>query len=127
MDYGAFVELQGVQPRREGLVHISCISRNRIGHPRDVLQRDDRVKVKVTQISGGKISLNMKDVDQETGEELTNQRTANPYFSTPEQPRGAMPNVRRKRMSSWERFEYQQLLSSGVLTPEEQKALEAEG
>ena len=121
MDYGAFVVLQGVQPRREGLVHISCISRNRIGHPRDVLQRDDRVKVKVTQISGGKISLNMKDVDQETGEELTNQRTANPYFSTPEQPRGAMPNVRRKRMSSWERFEYQQLLSSGVLTPEEQK------
>ena len=67
MDYGAFVELQGVQPRREGLVHISCISRNRIGHPRDVLQRDDHVKVKVTQINGGKISLNMKDVDQETG------------------------------------------------------------
>ena len=27
-----------------------------------------------------------------------------------------MPNVRRKRMSSWERFEYQQLLSSGAFT-----------
>ena len=115
MDYGVFVELRNVSPPREGLVHISNISRNRIGHPRDVLHRDQHVKVKVTQISGNRISLSMKDVDQETGEELVSSPIPPPPSRAP------LPTVRRKRMSSWERFEYNQLLSSGVLTPEEQK------
>ena len=115
MDYGVFVELRNISPRREGLVHISNIARNRIGHPRDVLHRDQQVKVKVTQISGNRISLNMKDVDQETGEEITSSPIPPPPSRAP------LPNVRRKRMSSWERVEYNQLLSSGVLTPEEQK------
>ena len=136
MDYGAFVELLHVQPHSEGLVHVSNICLERVGHPRDVLDRNQRVKVKVTQIVNKKISLSMRDVDQATGKDISQQLpSSNPYArSDRDFPRGGdhgdhgdgargppPPNIRRKRMSSWERFEYQQLVNSGVLSAEDQK------
>ncbi|ORX67424.1 hypothetical protein DL89DRAFT_44531 [Linderina pennispora] len=46
-DFGAFVALEGVRGRVEGLVHISAIQKGvRLGNPREVLDRDQRVKVK---------------------------------------------------------------------------------
>lgn len=62
MNYGAFVNLgNGV----DGLVHISQISsEKRLKHPSEVLKVGDKVKVKVTAVKDGKISLSMKALDE---------------------------------------------------------------
>ncbi|KAJ2859454.1 DEAH-box ATP-dependent RNA helicase prp22 [Coemansia aciculifera] len=71
-DFGAFVSLDGVKGRTEGMVHVSAIQRNvRVGNPREVLERGQSVKVKVVSIVGSKLGLSMKDVDQGTGADLT--------------------------------------------------------
>lgn len=127
MDYGAFIELLGVYPPREGLCHISNIAPQRIHHPNDVLQRDQRVKVKVTQISGNRISLSLKDVDQRTGEDLGNvprRYDSSTGVTGPSEPTRAPP--KRKRLSSYERFEMEQLIASGVMTAAEQAQMMAQ-
>lgn len=56
--YGAFVDLgNGLS----GLVHISQICEKRIKKPSEVLSVGDRVKVKVTAVKGGKLSLSIKE------------------------------------------------------------------
>ncbi|KAJ2851034.1 DEAH-box ATP-dependent RNA helicase prp22 [Coemansia brasiliensis] len=71
-DFGAFVALDGIRGRIEGLVHISAIQKGvRLDNPRQVLERGQRVKVKIMSITGSKLGLSMKDVDQETGEDLS--------------------------------------------------------
>lgn len=56
--YGAFVDLgNGLS----GLVHISQICEKRIKKPSEVLSVGDRVKVKVTAVKDGKISLSIKE------------------------------------------------------------------
>lgn len=118
MDYGVFIELYDVYPRKEGLCHISNISQTRIRHPSDVVHRDELVKVRITQISGSKISLSMKDVNQLTGEPIT-QSIVQSSHATERTP---LPPVRRKRASSAERFEIEQLIASGVMSVQEQQA-----
>ena len=55
--YGAFVNMgDGLS----GMVHVSQISEKRIKSPDAVLSVGDKVKVKVTAIKDGKISLSMK-------------------------------------------------------------------
>ncbi|KAJ2504892.1 DEAH-box ATP-dependent RNA helicase prp22, partial [Coemansia sp. RSA 2052] len=71
-DFGAFVSLDGVKGRTEGMVHVSAIQRSvRVGNPREVLERGQSVRVKVVSIVGSKLGLSMKDVDQGTGADLT--------------------------------------------------------
>jgi ATP-dependent RNA helicase DHX8/PRP22 len=53
-----------------GMVHVSNIVTGRISSPSEVVKRNDRVKVKVMSIAGNKNGLSMKDVDQQTGEDL---------------------------------------------------------
>lgn len=56
--YGAFVDLgNGLS----GLVHISQICEKRIKKPSEVLSVGDRVKVKVTAVKDGKLSLSIKE------------------------------------------------------------------
>lgn len=56
--YGAFVDLgNGLS----GLVHISQICEKRIKKPSEVLSVGDRVKVKVTAVKNGKLSLSIKE------------------------------------------------------------------
>lgn len=56
--YGAFVDLgNGLS----GLVHISQICEKRIKRPSEVLSVGDRVKVKVTAVKDGKLSLSIKE------------------------------------------------------------------
>ena len=56
--YGAFVDLgNGLS----GLVHISQICEKRIKKPSEVLSMGDRVKVKVTAVKDGKLSLSIKE------------------------------------------------------------------
>ncbi|CAO1638269.1 unnamed protein product [Parajaminaea phylloscopi] len=71
-DFGAFVALEGVQGKWEGMVHIGSIAQGqRLNHPSDLLTRNQRVKVKVMSVAGTRLSLSMKDVDQHSGQDLT--------------------------------------------------------
>tara|TARA_B100001013_G_scaffold265528_1_gene167519 strand:- start:2144 stop:2383 length:240 start_codon:yes stop_codon:yes gene_type:complete len=61
MEYGAFVN---ILPGKDGLVHISQISEERVNNVRDVMAEGDDVQVKVLDIDGqGRVKLTMKDVD----------------------------------------------------------------
>ena len=69
--FGCFVALEGFRRKVEGLVHISQLRREgRVASVDEVVSRGQKVKVKILTITGGKMSLTMKDVDQETGQDL---------------------------------------------------------
>jgi len=69
--FGCFVQLEGLRRRWEGLVHISQLRREgRVANASDVVSRGQKVLVKVLSVGGQKVSLSMKDVDQETGKDL---------------------------------------------------------
>ncbi|KAH0981259.1 hypothetical protein GBA52_008436 [Prunus armeniaca] len=69
MDTGCFVQLNDLRGK-EGLVHVSQMATRRISNAKDVVKRDQEVYVKVISISGQKLSLSMRDVDQHTGKDL---------------------------------------------------------
>lgn len=71
VQFGCFVQIEGLRRRWEGLVHISQLRREgRVTQAQDVVQRGQKVRVKVLSVAGQKVSLSMKDVDQDTGEDL---------------------------------------------------------
>ncbi|TMW55938.1 hypothetical protein Poli38472_008586 [Pythium oligandrum] len=146
MDFGVFVELDESfgGDRKEGLVHVSNLSAQRVSNPKDFARRGQRVKVKVISISNGKISLSMRDVDQRTGEDLMPSRSAEGSQRARQDAGGksdykswinpSAPGMQRyndddeedskpqravKRMSSPERWEARQLINSGVLSIED--------
>ena len=60
---------------KDGLVHISEIAPKRIAKVTDVINEGDEVFVKVIGFDDrGKIKLSMKRVDQETGEEIVEEK-----------------------------------------------------
>ncbi|MFR5683253.1 MAG: polyribonucleotide nucleotidyltransferase [Clostridia bacterium] len=62
MPFGAFVD---VGCGKEGLLHISKISKQRINKVEDVLKEGDKVKVKVYEIDDqGRVNLTAKDLDE---------------------------------------------------------------
>jgi len=82
VDFGAFVNFMG---GKDGLVHVSEIKNERVEKVSDVLSEGQEVKVKVLEIDPrGKVRLSMRVVDQETGEELEDNRPAR----EPREPRG---------------------------------------
>jgi len=61
MDFGAFVT---ILPGKDGLVHISQISNERVEKVSDKLAEGDEVRVKVLEVDRqGRVRLSMKDVD----------------------------------------------------------------
>jgi len=63
MDFGAFVN---ILPGKDGLVHISQISHERVENVSDKLREGDTVRVKVLEVDKqGRIRLSMKAVDGE--------------------------------------------------------------
>ncbi|HET7060420.1 MAG TPA: polyribonucleotide nucleotidyltransferase [Candidatus Saccharimonadales bacterium] len=65
MDFGAFVQ---IMPGKDGLVHISELSEERVGKTSDVVKEGDKVDVKLVAIDDrGRLQLSMKAVkrDQE--------------------------------------------------------------
>jgi len=68
VDFGAFVNFLG---SRDGLVHISNLTEGRVNKTTDVINEGDEVYVKCIGFDDrGKVKLSMKEVDQETGEEV---------------------------------------------------------
>ena len=61
-DFGAFVDIgEGVT----GLLHVSQISQKRIKSPADVLKVGQKVRVKITKVADGRVSLSMKAIEDE--------------------------------------------------------------
>eukprot|EP00123_Amoebidium_parasiticum_P017098 comp23708_c0_seq1/m.40778 comp23708_c0_seq1/g.40778 ORF comp23708_c0_seq1/g.40778 comp23708_c0_seq1/m.40778 type:complete len:1218 (-) comp23708_c0_seq1:134-3787(-) len=140
LDFGAFVRINGVEGNREGLVHISAIRpEGRVLHTGDVLKDRQEVKIKVLSVTGNKISLTMKEVDQKTGEDLKpsvrgSGANSEPLSGAknPDKPslvRSAFSTLPAeykeqkdtaaakgiKRLTSPERWEIKQLIAAGVL------------
>lgn len=62
MDFGAFVNFMG---NRDGLVHISELSPERVGKVTDIVKEGDMVRVKVLGFDDrGKVKLSMKNIPQ---------------------------------------------------------------
>lgn len=132
-DFGAFVALDGVRGRAEGLVHVSNITGARLESPTEIVRRNQRVKVKVMSIAGSKYSLSMKDVDQQSGADLSpHLHVRSPEEAAAEERRSAAraasgsnatpllhvderKSRNAKRLSSPERFEIKQLIASGAV------------
>ncbi|KAJ9138456.1 Helicase associated domain-containing protein [Pleurostoma richardsiae] len=132
-DFGAFVNLHGIRGKVDGLVHVSAlVEGQRVSHPSDLLSKGQTVKVKVIKIEGNRIGLSMKEVDQETGQDLAPQARiesganmealggrkgyGNLIEDKPVSFQDMPPPPRRqkKRMTSPERWEIRQLIASGV-------------
>ncbi|XP_055920622.1 ATP-dependent RNA helicase DHX8 [Eupeodes corollae] len=134
--FGCFVQLFGLRKRWEGLVHISQLrSEGRVTDVTEVVNRGSMVKVKVISITGQKVSLSMKEVDQVSGEDLNplshaptkdqDLRDRNPDRpiggTSMLQLQGNVDNEddesrkRVTRISSPERWEIKQMISSGVI------------
>ncbi|CAD6244696.1 unnamed protein product [Miscanthus lutarioriparius] len=140
MDTGCFVRLEDVRGGREGLVHVSQMASRRVANAKEVVKRDQEVYVKVVSVKGQKLSLSMRDVDQDTGKDLLPMQRGgddaprvNPsggngsgmgsgkrlglsgIVITEEDEAAPMSRRPLKRMSSPERWEAKQLIASGVL------------
>ena len=65
-DYGAFVDLGGI----DGLLHVTDISYKRVGHPSEVINIGDTVKVQIIRINREtqRISLGMKQLENDPWE-----------------------------------------------------------
>tara|TARA_R110000787_G_scaffold63679_11_gene144216 strand:- start:317177 stop:319324 length:2148 start_codon:yes stop_codon:yes gene_type:complete len=71
VDFGAFVNFLGP---RDGLVHISELTDSRVEKVTDVINEGDEIKVKLIGIDDrGKVKLSMRVVNQETGEDISDQ------------------------------------------------------
>lgn len=138
MDTGCFVQLEGFRGK-EGLVHVSQMATRRIANAKDVVKRDQEVHVKVISVSGNKLSLSMRDVDQNSGKDLLPLKRSEEEDVSRRNPsslnddggmRGriglsgikiteeeVVVQSRRplKRMSSPEMWEAKQLIASGVM------------
>jgi ATP-dependent RNA helicase DHX8/PRP22 len=136
-DFGCFVNLLGVKGKVDGLVHVTqMVEGARVNHPSDIVSRFQEVKVKVVKMENGRLSLSMKEVDQQSGRDLApGKRIAqgsNFASGANSQGLGGIPgldsavpvvedgynsrkNGTRKRMTSPERWEIQQLIASGVI------------
>lgn len=132
--FGCFVQLEGLKRRWEGLVHISQLRREgRVASASDVVSRGQKVLVKVLNIGGQKVSLSMKDVDQETGRDLNPVvAVAKPeedekHLRNPDRPTSLLElqgnwdedetysRKRVQRLSSPEKWEIKQMLAASCI------------
>lgn len=127
------------------MVHVSNIQAGaRANSAADLLNRGKTVKVKVMSIAGSRIGLSMKDVDQATGRDLTPHLSVKSEAELEEERQRSLqvssganamplrgrddgPPVRTaKRLTSPERWEIKQLISSGAIDPSEYPELDEE-
>ncbi|RQD67199.1 MAG: 30S ribosomal protein S1 [Tindallia sp. MSAO_Bac2] len=75
VDFGAFIE---IEPGLDGLVHISQISEEHVAKPSDVLQKGQKVMVKILDINteDQRMSLSMSAIEKDKKEEEEKQEAA---------------------------------------------------
>ncbi|XP_076154498.1 ATP-dependent RNA helicase DHX8-like [Alosa pseudoharengus] len=139
MQFGCFVHLEGLRKRFEGLVHVSELRKEgRVANVADVVSKGQKVKVKVLSFTGTKTSLSMKDVDQETGEDLNPNRRKNllgegtedamrnpdrpvdlNLTQVPELEEDTMERKRLTKITDLEKWEIKQMIAANVLSKED--------
>ncbi|NCA67932.1 MAG: S1 RNA-binding domain-containing protein, partial [Clostridia bacterium] len=92
--FGAFVSLE---PRIDGLVHVSNMSDKRINAPSDILSVGDEIEAKIINIKDNRIALSIKDVNavEEVRERDDNRPSRTKKFDKPigeRKPRKGNPN-----------------------------------
>nr|CAI5828306.1 unnamed protein product [Callosobruchus analis] len=138
--FGCFVQLEGLRRRWEGLVHISQLrSEGRVTNVSEVVSKGSKIKVKVLSVTGQKVSLSMKDVCQMTGKDLNPLSHATMEQEdkdrNPDHPMVSSTSILRlpvnvdeneedsrkrvMRISSPERWEIKQMISSGCIDKSE--------
>ncbi|KAI4460488.1 atp-dependent rna helicase [Holotrichia oblita] len=138
--FGCFVQLEGLRRRWEGLVHISQLrAEGRVTNVSEVVSRGNKVKVKILSVTGQKVSLSMKDVCQMSGRDLNPLSHApaerEDKDRNPDRPVNSGTSVLRlpvgideseedsrkrvTRISSPERWEIKQMISSGCIDKSE--------
>jgi len=136
MQFGCFVQLKAFKKKTEGLVHLSNLrEEGRVTNVNDVVQRHQRVKVKVIGINGTKLSLSMKEADQFNGKDLNplntrrlkgelDARQAAESTRNPDRPDNFVPvadddmnvsNKKVKQISDFEKWELKQLMSANAI------------
>jgi len=119
------------------MVHVSNIQTGaRANSAADLLSRGKPVKVKVMSVAGSRVGLSMKDVDQATGRDLTPHlrikseaemeeeriqaaRVGTGTNALPLRSKDDAPVRSAKRLTSPERWEIKQLISSGAIDASE--------
>jgi polyribonucleotide nucleotidyltransferase len=67
LDFGAFVQ---IMPGKDGLVHVSELSEERVEHPGDVVKEGDRVTVKLVEIDDrGRLKLSTRAAARELADQ----------------------------------------------------------
>ena len=68
-NFGAFARVEGAEGSVEGLIHISELSSRMIGHPREVVQEGDEVKLKILRIEPERrrLGLSLRQTEDEEG------------------------------------------------------------
>jgi len=95
MQFGCFVQLEGLRKRHEGLVHVSHLRREgRVSDVSEVVQKGQKVMVKVLSITGTRMSLSIKDVNQETGEDMNPKKLLEGGDGDDDERNPDRPNVR---------------------------------
>lgn len=139
-DFGCFVNLIHVKGKVDGLVHVSAMSEGKVNHPSDLVSRGQEVWVKVMKMQDKRISLSMAEVDQASGQDLAPHRRlagtgansmalgqeansmdryGNLTTTVPVVEGNGLAKKSRKRMTSPERWEMQQLIASGIIPAQE--------
>ncbi|XP_034939713.1 ATP-dependent RNA helicase DHX8 [Chelonus insularis] len=145
VSFGCFVQLEGLKRRSEGLVHISQLRREgRVTNASDVVSKGQKVLVKVLKIVGPKISLSIKDVDQETGRDLNPEipdiktEEDEKHLRNPDRPTTLFElqgNIdedethsrkRVQRLSSPEKWEIKQMMAANCIDRSELPEFDAE-
>jgi ATP-dependent RNA helicase DHX8/PRP22 len=72
MEYGAFIQMETAEGPKEGLCHLTELTKETrmVARAADWVQRNQSVFVKIIGLAGSKVNISMREVDQETGEDL---------------------------------------------------------
>jgi len=146
MEYGAFISFESAEGRKEGLAHLSELSAETrmVSRAADWVQRNQWVWIKIIGIAGSKLNLSLREVNQETGEDLKPRNkkgddeaddndVSNPMRKRKRELEPGVGKItgialemadnessrrslrQKKRLSEYEMWEAQQLQHSGVL------------
>jgi len=150
MEYGAFLQMDTAEGPKEGLCHLTELTKETrmVARAADWVQKNQEVLVKVIGIAGSKLNISIREVDQETGEDLKargkkdgdddDAGASNPMRKRQREEdknkgritgvklnigdgedRGGKSLRQKKKLSEYEAFEAQQLQHSGVVLTHE--------
>mmetsp|Transcript_16963 Transcript_16963/g.59326 ORF Transcript_16963/g.59326 Transcript_16963/m.59326 type:complete len:1166 (+) Transcript_16963:153-3650(+) len=101
MEYGVFLSIETTEGKKEGLCHLTEITKEtrNVSRAADWVKRNQEVLVKLIGIAGSKLNLSIREVDQETGEDLKPRRGKR-GDDDEDEPEASNPMRKRKKDAS---------------------------